>query len=90
MLARFERGHAHPAVVGNRAVDVHGVDVGVVQDLLIVCISNSNVVFVASLVQALGVAPANGIHFRAGIVLINRDELGAETKANNGYSKRFL
>ena len=90
MLAGFEGGDAHPSVIRDGAVDVNGVDVGIVQNLLVFCVSNRNIVLVASLVQSLGIAPADGVHLSAGIILINRNELCAEAKANNGHSERFL
>ena len=40
---------------------------------------------VADFVQAFGVALADGVHVRARMPLIDRNELGAEAQANNGH-----
>src|SRR5436305_171813 len=65
---------------------MHRVDVGVLEKLTIIRIARLDTEAVANLGQLGLVSAADGVHLRAGMVLINRNELGAETEADDGHA----
>ena len=67
-------------VIGNRRVDVDGVDVRVRQHVVVVVYRLSILKCVADLVQLVRVALADGVHFGVRDALIDRNELGAEAE----------
>ena len=84
VLAGLEGGEALGGVVGDRRVDVNGVDVGVGEELVVVGVADFDAETVAALLQPLFGAATDGGHLRVGVVLVDRDELGAEAEADDG------
>lgn len=84
MLARLQRGDAHPAVIRDRRIDMHRVHLRVLQQFLEIRVSHRHTERIADGVQLLRVALADGIHVRIRMPLVERDELRSETKADDG------
>ena len=90
VLARLEGRDRHPGVIRDRRIDVDGVDLGVLEHLLVVGVTGGDLVAIAAFIQALLVAAADAVHLRAGIVLIDGDELGAEAQSDDCHTDRFV
>ena len=86
VLPRLEGSNRLRRVVGNRRVDVHRIDVGVREQLLEARIPRLDAELVAAGVELLPIAPADPVHLRVRVLLIDGDELGAETETDDGYS----
>src|SRR5262249_44385609 len=85
MFAGLERCDRLPGVVGNRRVDMDGVYFWVLEKLLKVGVPFFHAESIADGIKFFAGALANGIHFGIGMALINGDELGSKSKANNGH-----
>ena len=84
VFAGLERLDRLAAVIGNRRVDVNGMDVRIREQVLVGSVAFRDAELVADFIQ-LGLGPlADGIHVRIRMTLIDRDELGAETEADDG------
>jgi hypothetical protein len=70
-------------VVGDGAVDVDRVDVGVLQQVVEVGVPLVDLVAVAHLVHFRLVAAADGVHLGVGVVLVDRDELRPEAQSDD-------
>ena len=46
--------------------------------------------YLADLLKSLGIPPANGVHGRLGMILIDRDELGSKGQPNDRHTGSFL
>jgi hypothetical protein len=90
VFAGFQGLDRHPGVVGDGGVDVDGVDGGVLEQVTIVGVSSLDAVAIAALVQPLAVAAADRADFGAGVVLIDRDELGSEAQPDDGHTDRLF
>ena len=63
---------------------MHEVDVGVGQDLLKVGVAGFHAEGVANVIELLARALADGVHVGVGVLLVDGDELGSKTKADDG------
>ena len=61
-----------------------GVDVRVLQQLVVARVARLDAEAVADLVELLLVAPADGVHLGVRMALIDGNELGAEAEADDG------
>src|SRR5262249_2969897 len=84
VLAGLEGGQGLWGVVGDGRVDVDGIDGRVLQQLVVVGVAGLDAELVPDLVEALLVATADGGHLGVGVGLVDGNELGAETKADDG------
>ena len=84
VFAGLEGFDGHPGVVGDRAIDVDGVDVGVFEQVAVVGVAGLDIEAVADFVEAFLVAPADGRDVGAWVVLIDGDEFGSEAEADDG------
>src|SRR5437870_2170622 len=73
-------------MVGDRRVDVDRIDVRVFQQLTVVGVTGPDPVALTAFIKPLVVAAANRGDLRAGIVLVDRDELGPETQADDRHT----
>src|SRR5215831_11785865 len=90
MLAGLQSRDGLRGVVGNRRVDVDGVDVGVAEEVVEIGIAGLDAEAVAALIQLGPVAAANGVHFGVGMSLVDGNELRAEAEANDGDAYLFV
>jgi hypothetical protein len=84
VLARLQRLDAHPAVIGNGRVDVHGVDARVLEHRFEVRVAHVHAEGVADGVELLRVALADGVAGRERMTLPDGDEFRPETEADDG------
>ena len=84
VFARPEGLEGLRSVVGNGGVDVDGVDLGILEELVIVGVAFFYIELVGQLVHLLLVASADGdeVHVRVG--LVDGDELGSEAEPDDG------
>jgi hypothetical protein len=80
----------HPGVVGDRRVDMDGVDVRVIEELTIVGKAGLDAITIAALVEFFAVAPADRIDDGTRVLLIDRDKLGTETQADDCHADRLF
>jgi hypothetical protein len=85
VLARVQGLDGHPGVVGDRGINVDGVDGGVFEQVTIVGKAGRNAVAIAAFIEAFAVAAGDRVDFRAGVFLIDRDEFGSEAQPDNGH-----
>ena len=89
VFAGFERFDGLLGVVGDRRVDVNGVDVGILEELVVIGVAARNAEGVLNGFKFLRVALADGEQVGVGVRLVNRNKLGAETKADDGDVEFF-
>ncbi len=90
VLAGVECLQRHPSVVGDRAVDVDKVDIGVGQHVFVTGVAFGDAESLADLVQFRFVAAAQGNDIRLRVCLVDGEELGAEPEANHRDIYRLL
>ena len=81
VLAGLEGGDGLAAVVGDRGVDVDGVDFRVLEQRVEVRVALRDLVAVADRLELLRVALADRDDLRVRVGLVDRDEFGAEAEA---------
>jgi hypothetical protein len=90
VLTGFEGRDRHRCVVGDRRVDVNGVDVGILKQLGEVGVAGFHAEPIPDLVEPLAVPAADGIHLRARVILINWNEFGPEAETDNRHADRLI
>jgi hypothetical protein len=90
MLAGLERLDAHPTVIGNRRIDVHGVDLRVLEHRLEVRVALFDLKGIADGLELLGIALADGMAVRERMTLPDGDEFRPETEADDGDVELLL
>ena len=83
MLAGLQGLDGHPGVVGDGAIDVDRVDLGIFQEFAVIGVPLGDPVFLADLVQAFLIAPANRRDLGPLVTLVDRDELGSKPQADD-------
>src|SRR5262245_30311790 len=73
-------------MVCDRRVDMHRVDVWVLEQLVVVGVSHRDAEFIAARVQFFLVATADRVHFGEWMGLIDRNELRAKPQSYHGHS----
>src|SRR5262249_52363864 len=84
VLSGPERRDALRGVVRDRRVDMDRIDVGVLKQFVEVGVALLDSPAISALVEVLLRPPADGVHLRVGMLLINGNELGAKTQADDG------
>ena len=84
VLAGLQRLDAHPAVVRDGRVDVHGVHVRVFEQLFEVLVAHADAEGIAHGIELLLVALADGVAVRQRVTLPDGDEFRPETEADDG------
>ena len=68
----------------DRRIDVHGIHIGILDQLLEILIPLAYFILAAYLIQLLFRTLADGVHIRIGMMLINRNEFLAESESYDG------
>src|SRR5262249_28955849 len=84
VLAGPQRGDRLRGVVGDRRVDVDGVDVGVFEEVVDAGVAAPYAELVAAPVELGLVTAADGDHLGVGVRLVGGDELGPEVESDDG------
>ena len=84
MLAGPQRLHAHPGVVRNRAIDMDEVDIRIGEHLFVERVSLVDAEGIGDFVEPSFVPPAQGREVDVRMLLVDRNEFGAESEADNG------
>jgi hypothetical protein len=90
MLARLQRGNRLRRMIRDRRVDVDGVDVRILQQVLVARVAGGDAEAVAARVELFLVPPADRVHLGIGVTLIDRDELGAEAESDERDANLFV
>ena len=85
MLARLERLDGLRGMVGNGRIDVHGVDLVVLEQLLEMAVADLDAEGVPDRVELAPGPLADRIHVGMRVPLVDGDELGAESQAHDGH-----
>ncbi len=83
MFSGIEGLERHPGVIGNRAVDVHVIDIRIGQDRIVVLVATFDPELIGRLVQFLFITSAQGDDLCIGMGLVDRNELGAESETDH-------
>ncbi len=86
VFAGLERGDRLRCVIGDRRVDVNGVYVGVLEQLVVAGVALGDFVAIADLVHFGLVAAADGVHLGVGMGLVNGDKLGSEAQPDDRHA----
>src|SRR5271157_3211920 len=89
MFAGLECRERLRSVVGNRRVDVDGIDVGILEQVVVIGVPNLDAELIAAAVEFRLVAAANGVHLGVGVMLVNLNKLGPKAEANDRNSHFF-
>ena len=84
VFAGLERRNRLPGVIGNGGVDVDGVDVRVLEQLVEIVVPVLHAKRVADCIQFFAGALADGIHVGAGMALVDGNKLRAEAQPDYG------
>ena len=84
MFAGFEGLDGLLGVVGNRGVDVDGVDLRIAEEFVVIGVAFGNAEGLLDGFQFFGVALADGDEIGVGMGLKDRNEFGAETETDDG------
>jgi hypothetical protein len=84
VLAGFEGRDGHRRVIRNRRIDMHGIDLRILEEVCVALVPGADAGGVADLVELLSRPLANRVHVRERVLLINRNEFGAESEADDG------
>jgi hypothetical protein len=90
VLAGFQRRHAHRRMLVNGGVDVHHIDVGIFEHLVVVGVALLDVEGVADGIELILAALANGVHIGIRVILVDGDELCPEAQAGYGNIDLFI
>ena len=87
MLSRFERLNGKWSVAGYWRVDVHRIDIRVLQQLLVrrVSLRQLDAKLIANLIKRIVAPLANGRDASTWVFLINGNELGSKAESDEGY-----
>ena len=83
VFARFQASHAHPAVVGNRGVDVDGIEVRVFEQLAVIGVAFLDAERIADRIELRPVTLADRVQVGLGMPLVEGDEFSSETQTDN-------
>ena len=70
-------------VIGDGGIDVDGIDLGISEEIGVVCVALFNAVFVADLVELGFGALADGGQFSVRVTLVDRDEFSTKAEADD-------
>ena len=84
MLARPQSLEGLRGMIRNRAVDMYGVNLRVLEEFVVIHVTLRNVELVGHLVHFLLVPSTHGHKVGVGMGLVDGDELGSETEAHDG------
>ena len=84
MLAGLERRKRHGRVIGDRRIDVDGIDLVVLEEVGIGLVPPLDAIRLADLVEFVPRPLADRHQFRVRVALVDGDELGAEAEADDG------
>src|SRR5205823_2147093 len=82
---RLEGRDGLRSMIGNGAVDMHEIDLGVGEHVLVFGITLGHAESFADHVQLSFGALTDGVHVGTGMALINGNKLGPKAQTNNGY-----
>jgi hypothetical protein len=71
-------------MIGDRRIDVHRIDIRILQQLAIIGVTVFHPKGIANRVQLFGRALANGVHVGVRMPLVDGDEFRAKTESDNG------
>ena len=89
VLAGFQRRDRLRSVIGNGAVDVDEIHVGIGQHLTEIGVARGDAKSIADFIQSALRSLADRRDFRFRMGLIDRNELRSETKSDESYSRLF-
>ncbi len=84
MLAGLERSHRLPGVIGDRRVDVDGLDVGVPEQLVEVGVAPGDAESVADGIQLLLRSLTDGVQVGLGMTLVDGNKLRPKAETDEG------
>ena len=84
MLAGLERSKRHRGMVGDRRIDVDGVDLAVLEEVGVVLVPPLDAIGLADLIELVPRPLADRDELRVGVALVDGDELGAKAEADDG------
>ena len=90
VFSGFERGDGVFGVIRDCGVEVDGIDVGIGEDLLESGVALFDAVFIADFVEGGFGALADGGQFSSRVALVNGDEFGSKTEADDCDAKRLI
>src|SRR5437588_2444214 len=70
-------------MIGNRRIDVHGVYIRILQELVEIGVAHLDAELVAALVEPFFIAAAEGVHLGKRMVLVDGNEFGPKAEAND-------
>ena len=86
VLAGLQRGDRLRRMIGNRRVDVDGIDVRIGEERVVVGVARLDAEPIAARVELLPIAAADRIHFGIRMALINRDEFRAKAQTDDCHT----
>ena len=92
MLAGAEGGKGVLSMIGDRSIDVDGVNVRISEQILVTGESLFDAELVADLFERIRIALTDRRHLGVGMALIDGNEFGAESESNNSdarFAERF-
>ena len=85
MLASVECRDGLLGMIGNRAVDVHRIDVRIFQQFFVTAVSLGHAELVATCFEFSLVASADRVHLGIRVLLIDRNKLGTKPQTHNRH-----
>jgi len=84
VFAGLERGDGLPGMIGNRRVDVNGLNLRVLQQLVEIVVASLHSEGIPDGVELFAGALADGVHVGVGMPLVNGDKLRAKAQPDYG------